>query len=113
MPGVDGNDYEYRIIPVGYDFGFDQSVDFGDSGYSCWNIMVEFRPSSPNGVILWNGLIIGEDLFDKMNYPLQSYRGYDSDEMDLLEDIWDQDQSGYDNLFEYFRSFCQVGVKVY
>ena len=113
MPGVDGNDYEYRIIPVGYDFGFDQSVDFGDSGYSCWNIMVEFRPRSPNGVILWNGLIIGEDLFDKMNYPLQSYRGYDSDEMDLLEDVWDQDQSGSDTLFEYFRSFCQVGVKVY
>ena len=113
MPGVDGNDYEYRIIPVGHDFGFDQSVDFGDSGYSCWNIMVEFRPSSPNGVILWNGLIIGEDLFDKMNYPLQSYRGYDSEEMDLLEDVWDQDQSGSDTLFDYFRSFCQVGVKVY
>ena len=75
-------------------------------------IMVEFRPSFPNGVILWNGLIIGEDLFDKMNYPLQSYRGYDSDEMDLLEDIWGSEHVN-NGLGDYFNSFCQVGDKVY
>ena len=105
------DDYEYRVIPVGYDFGFDQSADFGDSGYACWNIMVEFRPSVDDTDIVWNQLVIGEDIFEKMDYPLQSFRNYDNVEQDLLEEIWEKEESG--QLMDYFRSFCQVGVKIY
>jgi hypothetical protein len=107
------DDLEYRIIPVGYDFLFDDSVNFGDSGYSCWNIIVELRPSEKGRPILWNGFVIGEDLFEKKDYPLQSHQNYDGEEQDLLEEIWERDQSGSYTLFEYFSSFCQVGVKVY
>tara|TARA_B100001094_G_scaffold298640_1_gene322679 strand:- start:308 stop:949 length:642 start_codon:yes stop_codon:yes gene_type:complete len=105
--------FEYRIIPVGYDFLFDESVNFGDSGYSCWNIMVELKPSSPNGEIVWDGLVVGEEIFDKLEYPLQDFGNYDDVEKDLLEELWERDQSGSYTLFEYFRSFCQVGVKVH
>ena len=31
-------------------------------------------------------------------------------EIDVLEDIWEREQDG--PLGEYFRQFCQVGVKV-
>jgi len=106
-----GDAYEYRVIPVGYDFLFDESVNFGESGYSCWNIMVEFRPTTNNGEIIWNQLIIGQDIFEKMNYPLQPYSLYDDVEQDLLEEVWEKEQ--YGELMEYFSSFCQVGVKVY
>jgi len=105
------DDLEYRIIPVGYDFSFDDTVNFGDSGYSCWNIMVEFRPSEKNRPILWNGLVIGEELFEKKDYPLQSHNNYDGEEVAVLEEIWEGEESSH--LGEYFHQFCQVGVKVY
>ena len=105
------DDLEYRIIPVGYDFSFEDTVNFGDSGYSCWNIMVEFRPSEKNRPILWNGLVIGEELFEKKDYPLQSHNNYDGEEVAVLEEIWEGEESSH--LGEYFHQFCQVGVKVY
>ena len=103
------NDFEYRIIPVGYDFGFDDSVNFGDSGYSCWNILVEFRPNG-HSPMMWDGLEIGEDLFPLKNYPMKRYNSYDSSELDLIEDLWDEEI--HTVLGDYFRQFCQVGIKV-
>jgi len=105
------DDLEYRVIPVGYDFSFDDSVNFGDSGYSCWNIIVELRPSEKGRPILWNGLVIGEDLFEKKDYPLQSFRKYDGEEQAVFEELWEGEESSH--LGEYFHQFCQVGVKVY
>ena len=105
------DDLEYRIIPVGYDFLFDDTSNFGDPGYSCWNIIVELRPSEKGRPILWNGLVIGEDLFEKKDYPLQSFRKYDGEEQAVFEELWEGEESSH--LGEYFHQFCQVGVKVY
>ena len=105
------DDLEYRIIPVGYDFSFDDTVNFGDSGYSCWNIIVELRPSKKGRPILWNGFVIGEDLFEKKDYPLQYHQNYDGEEVAVLEELWEGEHDSH--LGEYFQQFCQVGVKVY
>jgi len=103
-------DFEYRMIPVGYDFLMDESDSYGDTGYSCWNLLVELRPSSGRSPMIWYGLEIGEEIFEKKNYPLQSYRSYGQEEFDLLEDIW----SNSDHIFgDYFGQFCEVEVKIH
>ena len=103
-------DFEYRIMPVGYDFLMDESDSYGEHGYSCWNIFIEFRPSSKGTPMLWEGLEIGSELFWRKDYPLQSYRFYDSSEFDLIEEIWGDN----DRIFgDYFNQFCEVEVKVH
>ena len=102
-------DFEYRMIPVGYDFLMDESDSYGDTGYSCWNLLVEFRPSSRRSPMIYYGLEIGVEIFEKKNYPLQSYRYYDQEEFDLLEDLW----GNSDYIFgDYFGQFCEVEVRV-
>jgi len=102
-------DFEYRLIPIGYDFLIDETDSYGEHGYSCWNILVEFRPSSMRSPMIWDGLEIGEEFFEKKSYPLQSYRYYTNEEVDLLEDLW----SNSDDIFgDYFSQFCEVEVKV-
>ena len=103
-------DFEYRMIPVGYDFLMDESDSYGETGYSCWHLLVEIRPSSGRSPMIWYGLEIGEEIFEKKNYPLQSYRSYGQEEFDLLEDIW----SNSDHIFgNYFGQFCEVEVKIH
>jgi len=103
-------DFEYRVMPVGYDFLMDESDSYGEHGYSCWNIFIEFRPSSKGSPMLWEGLEIGSELFWRKDYPLQSYRFYDSSEFDILEEIWGDN----DRIFgDYFNQFCEVEVKVH
>jgi hypothetical protein len=103
-------DFEYRIMPVGYDFLMDESESYGEHGYSCWNIFVEFRPSSKRSPMLWEGLEIGVEIFEEKNYPLDSYRSYGNEEFDLLEHLWEDN----DRIFgDYFNQFCEVEVKVH
>jgi len=106
---IEYRDFEYRIIPVGYDFLMDESDSYGDTGYSCWNILVEFRPSSRRSPMIYYGLEIGVEIFDKKNYPLQSFRNYGQEELDLLEDIWEGNEGRFG---DYFSQFCEVEVKV-
>ena len=103
-------DFEYRIMPVGYDFLMDESVSYGEHGYSCWNIFIEFRPSSKGTPMLWEGLEIGVEIFEKKNYPLDSYRSYGNEEFEVLEQLWDEN----DRIFgDYFSQFCEAEVKVH
>ena len=102
--------FEYRIMPVGYDFLMDESDSYGEHGYSCWNILVEFRPTSNRSPMLWEGLEIGVEIFEKKNYPLDSYRSYGNEEFEVLEQLWDEN----DRIFgDYFSQFCEAEVKVH
>ena len=111
------NYLSYRVIPVGYDFSF--------GSYSCWNILVELRvnPDSAFGSptekseegwswpsMSYEGMVIGEDIFDQKNYPLQTHQNYRDDELELLEEIW---LASPLHEHDYFREFCQAAVKIY
>ena len=110
--GSDSNNitnFEYRIMPVGYDFLMDESDSYGEHGYSCWNILVEFRPTSNRSPMLWEGLEIGVDIFEEKNYPLDSFRSYGDEEFDLIEHLWEE--NGW--FLEYFNGFCEIEVKLH
>ena len=102
--------FEYRVIPVGYDFLLDESESFGEHGFSCWNLLVEFRPTSNGSPMIWEGLEIGVEIFENKDYSLQSHRNYDDVELDLLEILWDESSRPF---HDYFGQFCEVAVKVY
>ena len=33
-------DLKFKVEPIGYDYMFDESANFGEQGYSCWDIRV-------------------------------------------------------------------------
>ena len=105
---------KFRLEPIGYDFMFDESANFGDSGYSCWDIRVLIdKESDVSGPSSNFPPIKDEDIpFIQKLFPesargkLSHHRNYTNEQQDLIEMLWEH----YADSLELFNSFCSVEV---
>ena len=106
---------KFKVEPIKFDYLFDQSVNFGEHGYACWDIRVLIDKDGDLGLPV-DGKFINypddfkpfvQELFpESARNKLSSYRNYTEDQMELIEMLWDESE-GYRDMVS---SFCRVEV---
>ena len=106
---------KFKIEPIMFDYLFDESVDFGEHGYSCWDIRVLIDKDGDLGLPVNPEYIDNygdytpfvQDLFpESARNKLSSFRNYTKDQLDLIEGLWEQ----YESYRDLASSFCRVEV---
>ena len=100
-------DLKFKVEPIGYDYMFDESVNFGEQGYSCWDIRVLIDANESVGLDDSDRL---KEIFpESVQNKVSSYRNYTDDQMEIIEELWYyyEEEAG-----EYFREFCNVEVRL-
>ena len=94
----------FKVEPVGFDYLYDESDNFGERGYSCWDIRILIDKDGDLGLPVTPEFISNDylpfiqDLFpESARNKLSSHRNYTEDQQDLIESLWDQYES-YRNL---------------
>jgi len=109
------NRLRFKVEPVGFDYLYDESVNFGESGYACWDIRVLIDKDGDNiapGDFVDYDNLPDEEPFIQSLFPesarnkLSSFRNYNEDQMETIESLWEQ-YEGYRNMV---HSFCRVEV---
>lgn len=97
-------DLKFKVEPMGYDYMFDETENFGERGYSCWDIRVLINVNEG-----------GSDDSDRLKelFPesaqnkVSSHRNYTNEQMEIIEDLWDY---YYEEASDYWGEFCKVEV---
>ena len=104
---------KFKVEPVGYDYMFDDSENFGEQGYACWHIRIlidkdgDFDPPSERED--------GENPYIQELFPesaqnkLSPFRNYTDEQYELIELLWEYYHA---EASEYWSQFCQVEVKL-
>tara|TARA_R110002020_G_scaffold59414_4_gene161992 strand:+ start:9484 stop:10464 length:981 start_codon:yes stop_codon:yes gene_type:complete len=106
---------KFKVEPIGYDYMFDESVNFGEQGYSCWDIRVIIDKDGDLGATYreYQTVADSDEPFIQSLFPesarnkVSSYRNYTEDQMELIEELWYHYE---EEANEYFREFCRVEV---
>ena len=106
---------KFKVEPIGFDYLFDESVDYGEHGYACWDIRVLIDKDADLGLPV-NPEFIDNDYspFIQELFPesarnkLSSFRNYNDDQFELIEMLWDE----YEGYRELASQFCRVEVKL-
>ena len=105
---------KFKVEPVGFDYLYDESANFGDQGYACWDIRVLIDKDGD----FWSNYndnpkgYDGEEPFIQSLFPesarnkLVSFRNYNEDQMETIESLWDH----YEQYRNMVTSFCRVEV---
>jgi len=105
----------FKVEPVGFDYLYDESDNFGERGYSCWDIRVLIDKDGDLGLPVNPEYIDNygdytpfvQDLFpESARNKLTSFRNYTNDQNDFIESLWNQ----YDSYRDLVSSFCRVEV---
>jgi len=105
----------FKVEPVGLDYLYDESDNFGERGYSCWDIRVLIDKDGDLGLPVNPEYIDNygdytpfvQDLFpESARNKLTSFRNYTNDQNDFIESLWNQ----YDSYRDLVSSFCRVEV---
>ncbi len=104
------NPIKFKIEPVDYDYLYDDSEQFGEHGYACWDIVVYIDKDSDfdlpsereEGEIPYIQELFPESARNK----LSSFRNYTDEQIEVIETMW---ESYVDNI-EFTPTFCQVEV---
>ena len=96
-----GTSIKYKAIPLDFDYLWDQSGDFGERGYSCWDIRFEISKDS-----VFHGEPI-TDIFDDY-HRLETNYGYNETQFEVIEWMWEDVPSFKDQ----FNQFCAVEVSL-
>ena len=106
---------KFKVEPVGFDYLYDESVNFGDQGYACWDIRVLIDKDGDNiapGDFVDYDNLPDEEPFIQSLFPestrnkLVSFRNYSEDQMETIESLWEE-YEGYRSLV---NQFCRVEV---
>lgn len=100
-------DLKFKVEPIGYDYMFDESANFGEQGYSCWDIRVLIDVNENIGLDDSDRL---KELFpESAQNKVSSYRNYTDEQMEIIEELWYyyEEEAG-----EYFKEFCRVEVRL-
>ena len=101
------NKLRFKVEPVGFDYLYDESDNFGERGYSCWDIrvLIDVNETASGGG--WGTKEHLKELFpESARNKLSSFRNYTHDQNDLIESLWNQ----YDSYRDLVSSFCRVEV---
>ena len=101
------NKLRFKVEPVGFDYLYDESDNFGERGYSCWDIrvLIDVNETASGGG--WGTIDQLKELFpESARNKLSSFRNYTDDQNDLIESLWNQ----YDSYRDLVSSFCRVEV---
>ena len=101
---------KYKVEPIGFDYMFDESENFGEHGYACWDIRIlidkdgDFDPPSER---LDDETPYIQELFpESARNKLSSHRNYTEDQFELIEELWMQ----YETYRDLTSQFCRVEV---
>ena len=106
---------KFKVEPVGFDYLYDESNNFGERGYSCWDIRVLIDKDGDNiapGDFVDYDNLPDEEPFIQSLFPesarnkLSSYSNYNEDQMETIESLWEQ----YESYRDMVHSFCRVEV---
>ena len=95
---------KFKVEPIGFDYLYDESVDFGESGYACWDIRVLIDVNENIGLDDSDRL---KELFpESARNKLSSFRNYTEDQMETIESLWYH----YEQYRDLVNQFCRVEV---
>jgi hypothetical protein len=104
---------KFKVEPIGFDYLYDESVNFGESGYACWDIRVLIDKDGDLELPINQKFIDNDytpfiqDLFpESSRNKLSSFRNYTEDQMETIESLWDH----YDQYRDLVNQFCRVEV---
>ena len=107
------NKLKFKVEPVGFDYLYDESANFGESGYACWDIRVLIDKDGDLELPINQKFIDNDyspfvqDLFpESARNKLSSFRNYNEDQMETIESLWEQ----YESYRDMVHSFCRVEV---
>ena len=102
---------KFKVEPIGYDYMFDESENFGEHGYACWDIRVlidkngDFDPPSERED---DEIPHIQELFpESARNKLSSHQNYTEEQFEVIEFLW-----GYyhGTASAYWSQFCNVEV---
>jgi hypothetical protein len=106
---------KFKVEPIKFDYLFDESSDFGEHGYACWDIRVLIDKGGDLGLPV-DGKFIDypddykpfiQDLFpESARNKLSSFRNYTEDQFELIEMLWEE----YEGYRYFTQQFCRVEV---
>ncbi len=101
---------KFKVEPIQFDYLFDESSDFGEHGYACWDIRVlidkdgDLVSSEPKAD--WDKPFIQSLFPESARNKLSSFRNYTEDQMELIEMLWEE----YEGYRYFTQQFCRVEV---
>jgi len=105
---------KFKVEPIRFDYLFDESTDFGEHGYACWDIRVLIDKDGDLGLPINPEFIANDytpfiqDLFpESARNKLSSFRNYTEDQFELIEGLWSYYHEEASNLSS---QFCRVEV---
>ena len=107
------NKLKFKVEPVGFDYLYDESANFGESGYACWDIRVLIDKDGDLELPINQKFIDNDyspfvqDLFpESARNKLSSFRNYNEDQIETIESLWYH----YEEYRDMVHSFCRVEV---
>jgi hypothetical protein len=107
------NKLKFKVEPIGFDYMYDESDNFGERGYSCWDIRVLIDKDGDLGLPINPEFIDNDyspfiqDLFPQNSRDkLTSHRSYTEDQYELIEMLWEE----YEVYRHWTHSFCRFEV---
>ena len=104
---------KFKVEPINFDYLFDESENFGEHGYACWDIRVLIDKDGDLGLPVNPEFIDNDyspfiqDLFpESARNKLSSHRNYNEDQFELIEELWMQ----YEIYRDLSSQFCRVEV---
>jgi len=100
-------DLKFKVEPIGYDYMFDESENFGEQGYACWDIRVLIDVNETASLEDSDHL---KDLFpESAQNKVSSFRNYTNEQMEIIEGLWEY---YHEEASEYWGQFCNVEVRL-
>ena len=100
-------DLKFKVEPIGYDYMFDESENFGEQGYACWDIRVLIDVNETAS--LDDSDLLKELFPESAQNKVSSYSNYTEDQIEIVEGLWEY---YYVEANEYFSQFCNVEVRL-
>ena len=106
---------KFKIEPVDYDYLYDESENFGEHGYACWDIRVLIDKDGDLGLPVNMEVIYNldevkpfiQELFpESARNKLTSFRNYSEEQLEVIEMMWEF----YSETIEFTSTFCKVEV---
>ena len=97
----------FKVEPIGYDYMFDESVNFGEHGYACWHLRVLIDVNETTSLDDSDRL---KEIFpESAQNKVSPYRYYTDAQYEIIEGLWEY---YHEEASEYWSQFCEVEVKL-